>query len=129
MESSSACGLVNTFLCMLHLYSTYGWSFISLQTRNHKESSGGTSCHFLSPSTHHPPYPIFGQRLLGPLKAHWHEECWSYICAHPDRVITRYQFSDLFRKAWLKGMTLQNIVAGFHTTGIFLSTGLYRYKL
>ena len=72
----------------------------------------------LPPHTTHLTQPL-DKGCFGPLKAHWREECWSYTCAHPDRVITRYQFSDLFRKAWLKGMSLQNIVAGFHTTGVF----------
>jgi len=72
----------------------------------------------LPPHTTHLTQPL-DKGCFGPLKVHWREECWSYICAHPDRVITRYQFSELFGKAWMKAMTMQNIVGGFRTTGVY----------
>ena len=56
---------------------------------------------------------------FGPLKAHWREECWAYSTANPGRIITRYQFSQLFGKAWVKGMSMQNIIAGFRITGVY----------
>ena len=72
----------------------------------------------LPPHTTHLTQPL-DKGCFGPLKVHWREECWSYICAHPDRIITRYQFSELFGKAWMKAMTMQNIVGGFRTTGVY----------
>ena len=35
------------------------------------------------------------------------------------KVITRYQFSEIFAKAWAKGMTMKNIIRGSKTTGVF----------
>ena len=56
---------------------------------------------------------------FGPLKKHWRQECWGYISSNLGKVVTRYQFSKLFRAAWEKGLTMTNIIAGFRTTGIF----------
>ena len=39
--------------------------------------------------------------------------------ANPGRVITKFQFSHLFAQAWSKGMTINNITAGFWNTGIY----------
>ena len=72
----------------------------------------------LPPHTTHLTQPL-DKGCFGPLKSHWREECWSYICAHPDRVITRYQFSELFGRASMRGMSMQNIVGGFRTTGVY----------
>jgi len=72
----------------------------------------------LPPHTTHLTQPL-DKGCFGPLKMHWQQECWSYITAHPDRNITRYQFSKLFGQAWMKGMTMQNIVARFHTMGVY----------
>jgi hypothetical protein len=55
----------------------------------------------------------------GPLKVAWRVECHSYLARIPGRVITRYQFSSLFRKAWFKSMSVVNIAAGFRVTGIY----------
>ena len=72
----------------------------------------------LPPHTTHLTQPL-DKGCFGPLKMHWRQECWSYITAHPDRIITLHQFSKLFGQAWMMGMTMQNIVAGFHTTGVY----------
>jgi len=72
----------------------------------------------LPPHTTHLTQPL-DKGCFGPLKMHWRQVCWSYITANPDRVITRYQFSALFSQAWMKGMTMRNIVSGFHTTGVY----------
>ncbi len=42
-----------------------------------------------------------------------------FLKNNPGKVVTRYQFSELFREAWLKGMTMSNVIAGFKTTGIY----------
>ena len=52
-----------------------------------------------------------------PLKIHWREECHKYLIKDPGKVITQYQFSDIFRKAWLRGMTSADILSGFRVTG------------
>ena len=38
---------------------------------------------------------------------------------HHHKPRTRFQFCQIFRRAWMKGMTMVNIVAGFRTTGIY----------
>ena len=67
----------------------------------------------LPPHSRHLTQPL-DKGCFGPLKVHWREEGWSFITAHPGRVVTRYHFSDLFRWAWMKGITMQNI------TGVFV---------
>ena len=72
----------------------------------------------LPPHTTHLTQPL-DKGCFGPLKVHWRKECWSYITANPGRVVTRYQFSELFKRAWMKGMTMQNVVGAFRTTGVY----------
>ena len=72
----------------------------------------------LPPHTTHRTQP-FDKGCFGPLKAFWKEECHNYLSANIGKVITRFQFSQIFSKAWMKGMTMKNIVAGFRTTGIY----------
>ena len=72
----------------------------------------------LPPHTFHLTQPL-DKGCFGPLKVHWRNECWEYIITNPGRVVTRFQFSQLFRRAWMKGMTMVNIVARFRTTGIY----------
>ncbi len=57
--------------------------------------------------------------VFGPLKIHWSNEYRQYIFDHPGRVITKFQFSTLFSRAWTKGMSMDNIVAGFRSTGVY----------
>ena len=39
--------------------------------------------------------------------------------ANPNKVVTKFQFSSLFNKAWSKGMSIDNIYAGFKKTGVY----------
>ena len=83
-----------------------------------KAAEEGVIMFTLPPHTSHLTQPL-DKGCFGPLKVHWRKECWDYITSNPGRVITRFQFSKLFHRAWSKGMTMVNIVAGFCTTGIF----------
>ena len=56
---------------------------------------------------------------FGPLKTYWFETCRQYLFDNPGRVITKFQFSSLFAWAWSKGMTINNIVSGFCSAGIY----------
>ena len=56
---------------------------------------------------------------FGPLKAEWRNVCHRYISEHPGKVVTRYTFFRLFCQAWMKSMTIGNIVGGFRVTGIY----------
>lgn len=72
----------------------------------------------LPPNTTHLTQPL-DKGCFGPLKVYWKEECQTYLSKNPGKVVTRYQFSEIFAKAWAKGMTMKNIIGGFKTTGVF----------
>ena len=38
---------------------------------------------------------------------------------NPGKVVTRQVFSQIFSKAWFRGMTPENVIAGFKATGVF----------
>ena len=57
--------------------------------------------------------------VFEPLKCSWREECHTYILNNPGRVVNRYSFSAVFKRAWMKSMTPSNILGGFKTTGIY----------
>ncbi len=56
---------------------------------------------------------------FGPLKKYWTQACRDYMFANPGHVVTKYAFSELFAKAWCKGMSIDNITAGFRKTGVY----------
>ena len=56
---------------------------------------------------------------FGPLKVYWSEACREFMFTNAGRVVSKFQFSRLFSKAWSKGMTINNIVSGFRSTGIY----------
>ena len=43
--------------------------------------------------------------------------CHDYHSKNPGRVVTRYEFNQLFSKAWFKAMTAMNIITSFRATG------------
>ena len=66
----------------------------------------------LPPNTTHLTQPL-DKGNFGPLKVAWNKVCHNFCSIHPGRVITRYDFSELFAKAWFESMTAPNIIAGF----------------
>lgn len=42
-----------------------------------------------------------------------------YMTKNPGKVVTRYTFSSLFSEAWMKSMTVKNILSGFKVAGIY----------
>ena len=42
-----------------------------------------------------------------------------FMGQNPGKVVTQYNFSELFSKAWYRSMTIPNAMAAFHTTGIY----------
>ena len=72
----------------------------------------------LPPHTTHKTQPL-DKGVFSPLKTAWREVCHSYIIENPGKVVTRYQFSQLFGQAWMKAMTPPNIISGFSVTGIY----------
>ena len=53
------------------------------------------------------------------LKECWKQVCHDFLTANPGRIVTRYQFSQLFSKAWMQSMIISNITSGFKVTGIY----------
>ena len=72
----------------------------------------------LVPHTTHEMQPL-DTAVFGPLKLNWRNTCHDYIQNNPGRVITKYQFSNLLSKSWLKTMMPSTIIHGFKTCGIF----------
>lgn len=72
----------------------------------------------LPPNTTHLSQPL-DKGCFGPLKMAWREECHHYLAQHPGQVVTKFQFTPLFRNAWLKSMTVVNITGGFRVTGVY----------
>ena len=71
----------------------------------------------LPPHTTHLTQPL-DKGCFGPLKMAWRQQCKDYLTRNPGKVVTRYEFSRLFRKAWERAMTMTNIISGFRCTGI-----------
>ncbi len=72
----------------------------------------------LPPNTTHLSQPL-DNGCFGPLKTAWRQVCHEYLTDNPGRVITRYQFSSLFSKAWMQSMTIGNVTAAFRVTGVY----------
>lgn len=72
----------------------------------------------LPPHTTHLTQPL-DKGCFGPLKMFWREECHMYLSSDPGKVITCFQFSQLFSRSWFRGMTLTNVITGFRVTGVF----------
>ena len=53
------------------------------------------------------------------LKKYWNDVAHNFLTKNPGRVIWKYNFPPLFRKAWEKAMTPGNICAGFEDAGIY----------
>ena len=86
----------------------------------HRASENEVVLMALPPNTTHLTQPL-DKGIYGPLKVEWRKVCYDYIVQNPGKLITLYNFSPLFSKAWMKSMTIINIMAGFSTTGIFLT--------
>lgn len=56
---------------------------------------------------------------FGPLKVCWKEACQSYMKKNPGKVVSHFSFSKTFSEAWMKAMTIRNILSGFRVTGVF----------
>ena len=84
----------------------------------HMAAERGVVIFCLPPNTTHKTQPL-DKGCFSPLKAHWKVECNAYLKSHPGKVVTHFQFSELFKRAWVKGMTMTNVIQGFKVTGIY----------
>ena len=83
----------------------------------------------LPPNTTHVAQPL-DRGCFSPLKAAWRKYCHEFRSKNPGRVVTRYEFCQIFSKAWYKAMTGSNIVSKqlvyIHSTGMHLMIWLWR---
>ena len=77
----------------------------------------GVIIFYLPPHTIHLTQPL-DKGCFAPLKSYWREECETYLSKNKGRAITRFQVSQVFSKAWVRAMTMTNVMAGFRTTGV-----------
>jgi len=57
--------------------------------------------------------------IFGPLKSEWRKVCHEFTVKNPGKLLTLCQFSTQFAKPWTNSMTIKNLMASFHTTGLF----------
>ena len=72
----------------------------------------------LPPHTTHECQPL-DCSLFGPLKVHWRHVCHEFHQKNPYGTITKLNFTGLFKQAWLKAISGENIVNGFKKSGVF----------
>lgn len=72
----------------------------------------------LPPHSSHDSQPL-DLSVFGPLKTHWEDVCHGFMQQHPGRLVTKYSFSELFAKAWVRAVTPANVIAGFQKAGIY----------
>lgn len=70
------------------------------------------------PNTTHLALPL-DKSGFSPLKSKWKEACHNFLVKKPGRVVSLYDFSDLFVEAWERAMTIKTITNGFKVTGIY----------
>lgn len=73
----------------------------------------------LPPHTTHLTAPL-DKGPFSPLKTYmyWKRVCHDFHTRNPGRVVTQFDFSTLFSKAWKQAMNQTNILAGFRITGV-----------
>ena len=72
----------------------------------------------LPPHTTHLTQPL-DRGCFSPLKMAWQEVCHTFMAENPGKRVARFNFSQLFCRAWMKSMTMNNILGGFRVTGIY----------
>jgi len=72
----------------------------------------------LPPHTTHEAQPL-DCTVFSPFKAQWRAVCHDFFQANPGKVITKFNFVNLFVKAWSQAVTPANVIAGFRTCGIY----------
>lgn len=71
----------------------------------------------LPPHTTHITQPL-DRGCFAPLKVAWRDICHKFCARHPGRTVSRFDFCELFAKAWFKAFSMTNIINSFEATGI-----------
>ena len=72
----------------------------------------GVIIFYLLPNTTHVTQ-LLDKGCFAPLKSYWKEECQNYLSKHKGKAVTHFQFSEVFSRAWVCGMTMGNVIAVF----------------
>ena len=72
----------------------------------------------LPPHTTHLTQPL-DRGCFRVVKASWRQVCQRFCAKNPGKVVSVYDFSQLFSQAWFQSMTIRNITSGFKVTGVF----------
>ena len=72
----------------------------------------------LPPHTTHETQPL-DCSLFGPLKIHWRQAVHDFYQKNPGKVISKLNFSGIFRQAWLQSIMAENICGGFRKAGVY----------
>jgi len=86
----------------------------------------GVIMFMLVPHTTHAMQPL-DTAVYRPLKTHRQDVCHEYLQENPGRVITKYQFNEMFSKAWLKALSPESIISGFKVCGVYPCVILDRF--
>lgn len=52
------------------------------------------------------------------LKVVWRQVCHDFKRRNPGRMVTRFEFSQIFRETWYESMSAKNIISSYKTTSI-----------
>ena len=92
-------------------------SHIDLHTSTYcKENNILLYC--LPPHSSHLTQPL-DVSFYKPLKAAWGKACTSYSTQHPGYQVTKHEFSQVFREAWISCVKLSTIIHGFEGAGLY----------
>lgn len=84
-----------------------------------REAAGaGVILFCLPPSVTHVAQPL-DVTPFHSLKVHWDHVCDQYMSMNPGKIVTIYEFSQLFACAWHQSMTPSTIMSGFRATGVY----------
>lgn len=72
----------------------------------------------LPPHTTHQAQPL-DVSFFKSLKSHWSSVCHTYMSENVGHVVTKFQFSALFSKAWYLAVKPETIINGFRKTGVY----------
>ena len=72
----------------------------------------------LPPHTTHQAQPL-DVSFFKSLKSHWSNVCHEYMSENVGHVVTKFQFSALFSKAWYLAIKPETIINGFRKTGVY----------
>jgi len=70
------------------------------------------------PHTTHESQPL-DVGVFAPLKTQWRQVCHDFYQKNPGRIITKFNFTQLFSQAWLQAVTPMNVMAGFRRAGVY----------